>query len=349
MRIRPQICFAADGGGGGGDSGGSPTPSAPASGNGTPSAGSAPSSQPSAAPGSDPAPPQSPTPSPKPAAPTPTPGAAPPSGTPSVPEPFEFGDMESWETESPVPESPPPAQAEPPAQPAQATPPGAEPAAQPPAREQPGEQPPAPTGPQETPSPQSFPTEPLEVAQGLVQHEEALINHLAETEFKLSQQDLEALESDAPSHIPKLLARGYFKAQVNLMNQIGRLVPQMVQKQMQVMRRNMENENRFYSRWPEIDRVKHAPLLKRYATVYRQANPQATIDQMIEDVGPMVMMAAKVPARAQGAPGAAPTGNGARPPQPTPFVPALGGPAAPPAAVEEDPWAGMHQPSAEEG
>lgn len=179
----------------------------------------------------------------------------------------------------------------------------------------------------------------------MIQAEEALTDHLAAQEFALSPQDLEALEADAPAHIPKLLAKAYFKSQVNLMQQMSRLVPQMVQRQLRVSESNRKNEDRFYSRWPDLDRTKHEPLVKKYATVYRQANPQATLEQMVEDLGPIVMMAGKVTPKAP----AASNGNGGvRPPQPTPFVPALGGPAAPPAVAEENPWAGMAQPSPDE-
>jgi hypothetical protein len=359
----PQVCRIADGGGSGG--GGTPAPSAP-DGGGTPASPS-PSSTPSAAPSGTPSPtPTSSEPSVSPSpAPTPSGGADPgpvtpaPPVTPPTPHDnslgdglFEFpesgdGDLDEGDNPPPTPapaKTPAPAAAAP-AEPAKTPPTGAEPAAQTPPVAEPAPQPsPEPQGPQGT-SPQSFPTEPAEIAQGLMQAEQAMLDHLSTQEFALSPQDLEALEADAPAHIPKLLARVYFKSQVNLMQQMSRLVPQMIQKQLRVSESNRKNEDRFYSRWPDLDRGKHEPLVKKYATVYRQANPQATLDQMIEELGPIIMMAGKVTPRA-----AAPVnGNGAaRAPQPTPFVPALGGPSAPPVAAEENPWAGMAQPPQDE-
>ena len=80
--------------------------------------------------------------------------------------------------------------------------------------------------------------------------------------------------------------------------------------------------------------------------MYRQANPQATREQMIEELGPMVMIAAKVQPRP---PGQQPNGGagapmtrqatGGRPP--SPFKPAMGGPAAPPTPADDNPWQGL--------
>jgi len=142
------------------------------------------------------------------------------------------------------------------------------------------------------------------------------------------------------------LARGYIESQYNLMRQLSQVVPAMIAKQTSITQRVQESEGRFYDRWKDagIEKSKHAELVAKYAKVYRQANPQATREQMIEDLGPMVIMAGKIQ------PSAPPTGgrgNGSRapagatrPPQPPPFVPAIGSaPAGNATASEADePW-----------
>jgi hypothetical protein len=97
----------------------------------------------------------------------------------------------------------------------------------------------------------------------------------------------------------------------------------------------------FYSKWPDLNPDKHGEIVNRYARIYRDANPSATFDQMVEDLGPMVMVAAKVVPGASQA--AAPNGAGSngkgRPP--SPFKPAVGGPASPPKPPEVNEWAGL--------
>lgn len=280
--------------------------------------------------------------------------ASPPSSgaveTPSGEDPFDFASFLDGTSEGVIE---PPLSAPPPPKPSsEVTPPsvgeGGAQAQKPDATA--GETPkPAQAGPQEgagtAPSPPLTPAEPLKIAEGLLQHEAALTQHVAKELFKLSPEEVEALEANAVEAIPNLLAKGYVKSQYNLMRQLAQVVPAMIQKQTAVMQRVQDSQSRFYDRWKDagIDRVKHGDLVTKYAMVYRQANPQATREQMIEDLGPMVIMAAKI---APPTPAPAGRGNGqrapagaARPPQPPPFVPAVGGAAAGSATTElDEPW-----------
>lgn len=331
MRIinLPLPCYAPEGEGGGGASGPSSTPSSPSGSAGTPS--SSPSGA-ASSPGSG-ASATTHTPAPDSAAP-----AA--SSSPSDAE-DEFAGLGSA-SDVFDDDFQPPAEVAPPAvtPPAEAAP--AEPLA-PAAAATPGEVTPQPasqpTGQPATTSPPFSLDEPGKIAQALAQGEEELVAHLAANEFKLSEKDLEALGEDAPAHIPNLLARVYLKSQVNLMRQMDQVVPRLIQKQVQTMRRSMEAENAFYSAWPQLDRTKHAPLVQQYATLFRQANPQATREQMIQALGPIVMHAAKIDPNARPANGAAGAPHLRTPPQP--FRPATPGAAAMPQPQEENPFAGM--------
>lgn len=357
MRIRrigfPQIAFAPDGPSGSGgstssSSGGaapsssssgaspSPAPSTPAAGSG----GQTPSSPASSA-GSQPVG----------ASPSPSPSPAPAAGT-AEDGFFEFPDiLGDDEEDNPTPTSQagaePPAEGQPTTPPAEQQPPAPGEAAQTPPQQP---QAPAPQGPQEATASFPTPAEPGRIAESLQANADALISHLAENEFKLSQADIEALEADAPKHIPQLLARTFFKMQVNLYKQMGNVIPAMLQRHSEVTKRSGANEAKFYAKWPDLKPELHGELVKRYARVYRQANPQATFDQMAEELGPMIMIAAKVTPSQQAAPGAQPPAMrpaGARPP--APFRPAVGGGSAPqPAAGNEDPWAGLAAPQEDE-
>jgi hypothetical protein len=178
------------------------------------------------------------------------------------------------------------------------------------------------------------------MAEALMQNEPALLDHLAANEFKLSQEDIEALETDAPAYIPKLLARVFLKSQQSALRQMANIVPAMMQKMTEVTKRNTENENKFFSRWPNLKADQHGDTVRRLARTYRQMHPQASLDQMIEDLGPIVMITAKVPLTP-----AAPNGSGHAPSgsPPPAFRPALSGSVSPPQPTDPnaDPWGGL--------
>jgi hypothetical protein len=165
--------------------------------------------------------------------------------------------------------------------------------------------------------------------------------------FKLSQEDVEALETDAPAHIPKLLARVYHQAMVNMNSQLSRVIPAMIERREQVTKKNLASRNKFYAAWPDLKPELHSEVVDRYARLYRQTNPSASFDQMVQELGPLVMIAAKVvPGQHLQQP--ATNGNGGQPVltrptgrPPSPFRPAMGGPASPPQQGAENPWMGL--------
>lgn len=334
MFRRYQVLFAPDGAGSGGDSGssgatsGSPTPpSAPSGDSGSPS-----SSIPSGASPSG----GSPTPSSSPSA-APEGGSAPsPSETPSGDGLSDFGDILQLDDLDSVTAEPTPSEpAAPAAQPQEAS---MAPAPGTPQQQAPTAQATPPQGQQEQ-SPPPSPAEPGKLAELMKQNMPALVEQLA-SDFALSKEDAEALETDAIATVPKLLAKVYLRSQINMFQQLQKAVPAMVSAQVKTMRQNMDNENKFWSSWPNLDRVKHAPVLAKYAPLYRQANPTASLEQMVKDLGPIVSQAAGVLVSA-GPNGASPSPQ-VRIPQ-SPFKPAMGGPAAIPSNEPEDPWAGLAQ------
>jgi hypothetical protein len=174
-------------------------------------------------------------------------------------------------------------------------------------------------------SPNLDPYDPGTLAAHLAQNEEQVVQHLAESMFKLSDKDVEELESNTVATIPRLLARTAVVMQRNFLMQMANIVPRMVQAHGEVTKRHSEAEGEFYTRWPDLKKDQHGTLVMQYAAVYRQMHPEASRKDMIEAVGPMAMMAAKVIPSVPGQPSPSVT-NGSRPPQPAPFVPA--GPSA---------------------
>jgi hypothetical protein len=172
------------------------------------------------------------------------------------------------------------------------------------------------------------------------QNEVALVDAIANQHFGLSQQDVEAIQTDPATFFPKAAARIYIKAMTQTMNQMAAMVPAMIDRHMRVSEAARGNEDEFFRSWPQIGK-EHKGLVLQYAKTYRQMNPSKPKADMIRELGPMVMMAAGIPMSAQASPASpaivAPM-NGVRPPQPSPFVPAVGGPAAAPQQTEDDPW-----------
>lgn len=342
-RIRP--IFAPDDGGG--SAGGSPAPS----GNGvatpaSPSSGASPSAAPSSSPSSD-------TGAPAPSATPTTPGAASSREPPKMMAPdggdifsgFDSDDDEPFDptTEAapvvdgmqPQPQQPPPQTAAP--APVEGQQPTPQPAAAPTGQQ--GQQP------QAAASPLPTHAEPGKIADTLYQNRAALIDHLAATQFSLSQAEAEALETDAVGAIPKIMARVFVEAQVAAMRQMQNVIPAMTSQMAALAKRNDANQAKFYTRWPSISAEQHGELVNRLARTYRQMNPQHNLDQMIEELGPIVMMTAKIQPGVvgNGAASIAPRVPPGTPPRrpPAPFQPAGAGVGGPSPAAQADPWSGL--------
>lgn len=329
-----QIAYSPEGSSGGGGT-------EPAGGGSAPSGGAAPSAP---AAGGSPAPAQPSSPSGEAAATPATPAQSAPQPLPE--DPFSgFGAEEGDDDETPAAVAAP----EEPA--AEATPPQPQPAAPTPAQPQAPQAPQqAQPGPQEAgaqpPTPQlPTPAEPARMADSIQENLEAMAEHLAGTpEFKLSEADIEAINNDVVAAIPKITARTFLRAQAGALRQMERVVPALVERYMKVSKARDASQAKFYARWPQVKADEHGAVVDRLAQTYRRENPSATLEQMVEDLGPLVMMVAKIPLQPtapqqNGQAGTPMVGQPRRPP-PTPFQPAVGGPASPPAAQAHDPWSG---------
>ena len=207
-----------------------------------------------------------------------------------------------------------------------------------PAAAKPAEPTPAAAGPQ---ADALDPYDPSSLSRHLAANEEAAINYTAEHVFKLTPAEVEALETNVVEAVPKLMARAFVKSQLNALEQMSRLVPAMIQRQGEMLKANATNESKFYGRWPDVKPEKHGDLVRKYAAVYRQMHPNTTLEQMIEDLGPMVMMAARVvPQPPTSSPSA--SANGRNPPPP-PFAPAGAGATNSSKSMELNPIEAMFQ------
>lgn len=351
MRITPlgpQVNFAADGTGGGA-SGTPPTaPTSPSSGS---SASSSPTSSPSSAPSTT-APSTAPSTTSPGAAPTAAPTPTSPGQGPSPPVPGEVGVQTEFDFDAifgdndffgePAPKEAAPPVAAPPMPPAA---PVVSTASQP---AQPGPQEPTTTAEAQPPAQQKpeaaaskfDPGDPMSIASAMQENRDAYIQRLAQTQFALSPEDMAALEADVTTAVPRLLARVYVDAAIGQMSQIARSVPLMVQRHLEVSAARTQSESEFYSKWPQLDRKQHHELVNKYAIDLRRMHPDMSTEEMMNRVGPLVMMQAGIPFATSGshsAPGTSQppagvprpqvtvqgqNGRAVQVPQPAPFVPA---------------------------
>jgi hypothetical protein len=208
----------------------------------------------------------------------------------------------------------------------------------------PGTQPPQPAESQ----PQFDPADPISLARALAEPEnyQAAIEHLAATQFRLEPKELEGLDVDPANTIPRLLAKATVFAQTQFLTQLSRVVPLMIQRQQAVSERHSSNLDRFYSAWPTLDKSKHGQAVQDLAVRFRQMFPEVPTDQMIAQLGPMVLASLGMPIVAQAAAKAAAPArtNGSqanRGGANAGFVPAAPGTVAQVQQVPDDPWGYM--------
>lgn len=241
--------------------------------------------------------------------------------------------------------------------PAPVVPPVTTPAAPPAAAPVPPAQPApaAPTTPATTPEPSAqtqsaplpSPDRPAELADAMIANMPAIVSHLAQTRFALTEAEVAELETDATTAVPKLLARAHVEAQAAAMKFIAQSVPGMIARHMQTTQANTQAQDKFFSAFPGLDKTnnQHVETATRIVSLYRGMHPDAKMEEVIQICGPMVLTA--IGATSAPAAAAPPAGAPApRPPgmvPPAPFRPAMGGGGAnpPPVAAEPNPWAGM--------
>lgn len=227
---------------------------------------------------------------------------------------------------APTPAAPPaqPGQPQPPAAPAQAAPAPA-----------PAATPSAPTG--------TTPTSPLDqlriAAEGFKTNAPDLAKWAGNELFKLSDEEVTALTTDAAGAIPGIAGRVYAQslhAAANLIqNLVPNLVTHMIEQQHGQRTRASEAMNQFWTENKDLDATKHGQLVQKWAKVFRQANPQATRAEAISFVARAVRNEAGLPM-----PGAqAPVPSA--PQAPAAFAPARPGGRTPHPTAEHDPYSGL--------
>ncbi len=174
----------------------------------------------------------------------------------------------------------------------------------------------------------------------LGQHRDAIIGELASSRFALSKAEEDALELDAVAAIPTVMARVYYESVTAALNHIQTKVPLLIDHFLKVQKAQTDAEGAFFGKFPALDRGKHMGDVAMFANLFRQANPQATPDELFSAVGAAVMAKNGLTA-APPVPGV--NGVVAASPQPAPFVPARAGASLRVTPDDPNPFAGLGQ------
>lgn len=198
----------------------------------------------------------------------------------------------------------------------------------------------APTGetPQVSPSPQAVPQAPdgfTALDQAIESGRSQLIDVVAQQVYQLQAEELEAINTEPEKAIPKMLARVHVNAVQGVLRHVAQQMPAMVSGLIQAQSEYRKREDEFFTAWPQLDRTKHRDQIMKVGQVFRQLNPNATMEDFVKQVGAQVVLMNGLHVQQQNSP-----------PPPTPqaaaFVPAgAGRSSVPPAPPDSNPWAEM--------
>ena len=168
----------------------------------------------------------------------------------------------------------------------------------PPAQLPPSEPAPTPAAPQQPPSPQAPPVQPPPQQPAetppVQTPEELLANYRSglETAYAISQDDALALATAPETVLPRLAANVHQRVMHEVAQQLQQMmtmVPQMLEARVAQQTAETEAKQVFYSAWPGL--AAHHDRVVQNAALVRQANPQATKEQVIEMTGMMTAIA----------------------------------------------------------
>lgn len=111
--------------------------------------------------------------------------------------------------------------------------------------------------------------------------------------FTISEEESTALLDEPAKVLPQLLARAQLQAFEQSFATVMQQVPQLVHRAVQQGKQDEEIIRRFYQRWPKLKA--HARDVLRVTQAYRATNPQAQVDQAIEEIGSMSHVLLKIP------------------------------------------------------
>lgn len=115
-----------------------------------------------------------------------------------------------------------------------------------------------------------------------------VIEHMAQS-WTLSEEDEAAMLTEPSKVLPKIRANLFMDVLDAVMAGVQQQVPHLISTYNTQTTAREEHEKAFYSANPKLDQGKHSEVVNSLAVAYMQANPQASSEKMIKEVGVMAM------------------------------------------------------------
>lgn len=110
----------------------------------------------------------------------------------------------------------------------------------------------------------------------------------------LTEDDARDLISEPEKVLPKMFARSYLDMYDSIMAGMAQQMPNQVQNLISAQKQAVTAESTFYDRWPQLKEAKGDTVM-RTIQAYRQLNPEASLQQTVEEAGAMAMVALRMP------------------------------------------------------
>jgi len=119
---------------------------------------------------------------------------------------------------------------------------------------------------------------------------EQLVEAVAQKVYQVTPEELEALNVEPEKVIPKLLARVHVNTVQGVVQHIAAQMPGMVQGLLQIQAESARHEDNFFKAWPQLDKAKHGEQILKAGQVWRQLNPNGSVEEFIKSVGAQVVL-----------------------------------------------------------
>lgn len=123
---------------------------------------------------------------------------------------------------------------------------------------------------------------------------EEIIERIIPT-YSFTDDQIEMLRNEPEKLLPRLQAENYLNVYEGVVQVFKAQLPGMIQN-LQTSRSVEQSSNKdFYKRWPALTKPEHQDTIKRVVTVYRELNPDADLDKIIEETGTMASVQLGLP------------------------------------------------------
>lgn len=142
------------------------------------------------------------------------------------------------------------------------------------------------------------------------------VDMLATKHYNLSQEQIDAIQVEPETVIPKMMARVYLDATEAATMAVMEHLPRVITSVMADQQLASQNEQDFYKAWPALNRETHHATVMQLATAYRQLNPTASKEDFVKFVGSQAIVTLGLHTQPAVAPASTPAVPSAQPHRP---------------------------------